>query len=111
MRKSFIITFFGGLILISGIFGWNFMSDYLGIYYEKNLRRNICKVKEGMSKQEVIEILGEPVNQQGSDISGTYWCYEKTSVFSDDAYPVGLMALEMSRNGKVVRIFMKCENA
>ena len=79
-----------------------------GIYLDSQLRSNIHNVKVGMSEDEVIRILGKPSNQGISDIPGTYWHYRTDLVYQlidDNPDSVGYLVLEMSSNGKVVKVF------
>ena len=79
-----------------------------GIYLERRLRRNISRLQVGMDEHEVIRILGEPTGIKISDIPGTYWSYDTDTlgrVFNDNPDRMGFLVLEMSRDGKVVKVF------
>ena len=60
-----------------------------------------------MSESEVIQILGRPTSQDMSDIPGTYWSYrtDLVNALIDDNPDMGYLVLEMSSDGRVVKVF------
>ena len=91
----FLVCFLGSLLLD-------------GSYSDARLRKNIAKIQPGMSEEQVIKILGKPTARAISDIPGTYWSYRTDPIYQlidDNPDNMGYLALEMSSDGKVVRVF------
>jgi outer membrane protein assembly factor BamE (lipoprotein component of BamABCDE complex) len=93
---------------IFSVFGIFVFVGLYGSYLDSQRRRNIHKLKLGMSEDDVIQILGKPTNRAILDIPGTYWYYRTDLVYAlidDNPDSVGYLVLEMGSNGNVVKIF------
>lgn len=105
LRKSLFIA--AGLLIFVTCFASSVrVRDH---FYAQHLKRNIEKVKVGMTDRQVIEILGEPDDRQMSDIPGTYWCYNTSTydqfIYADSGTLCQQLLLEMGSGGVVVKVF------
>lgn len=81
---------------------------YYDAYREQVLRGNLQRVQVGMGEAEVIDIIGQPTDRMMSDIPGTYWCYDNDTLgrfFRINPARMGHLVLEMSADGRVVKVF------
>ena len=107
MKRKMIFTFIALVIFVICFTASVKLRDY---FYEQSLRKNIQKIRVGMTEKEVIEILGKPSLAEMSDISGEYWCYDTDSIARTiEPQPeirCGYLLLEMSSavNGHVVKV-------
>jgi len=86
----FLITFIGSVQVRDSI-------------HESWIKSQVRQVGTGMTKQEVIKILGQPTSYHMSDEPGTYWCYGSDSFNSYEEY-CGKVMLFMGSDDRVVRV-------
>jgi len=67
------IRIFLGILLLLFTFGTGIaIRDEI---YLRSVEANLPKLNTGMTKDEVIAIIGKPTNMEMTDGSGTVWCY------------------------------------
>lgn len=102
------------IFLIAGFFVFSvcfvISSRCRDYFYEKQLRENIHKVKNGMTEDEVTALLGKPTQRMSSDSASQYWCYETDTIshILDDQPEIRcshLLTEISSKTDRVIKVF------
>ena len=96
-----VLTSFTGFILFLFTFvGSIQVRDYV---YERWIKSQVRQIVPGMTRQEVINVLGKPTSFHMSDEPGHYWCYGSETFNSYEQY-CGSVMLLMGSDDRVIRV-------
>ncbi len=84
------------IVILYGIYQANFSTK--ARIAAKNIE-NCRKIRQQMSKNEVLEIMGNPDTIMNTSKNSVYYCYEE----NDDSHP--FVEIEIDSNSKVIGVY------